>query len=339
MLYGSFQEYINADTFIDPIRQVESYSIGENLLDFISISVTDLKKIRDMVNTRTNEFKLESSSNYGSLYIYLMLNLYNASSLANEYSSRLEYISSELRLRFAIEYCCSIDSYPEFKNLTNLQRYYLYCQQYPDNMNTNSWPEPSSRLIIEPHNAFEELKELPIYRHDMCDPDDPNWHAPITEKGTVPDNIISWVKQNNITKKLYYEYSTIEEYLIIEFRKMIDLDIKVKKCRNCGNYFVLKGDYSTDYCDRILPGEKSTCKKIAAVKARKEKLSSSPILKEFERAYKRRYAQVSNKKLKPEEFRLWVEEATIKRDEASGQYESAPNEKIIIDFKKYLGNK
>lgn len=52
---------------------------------------------------------------------------------------------------------------------------------------------------------------------------------------------------------------------------MIEHNIRIKKCKNCGKYFVLKGDYSTDYCDRIPDGEKFTCKKLAAMKARKKK--------------------------------------------------------------------
>lgn len=337
LLYGDFREYVDVDVHVDIIKHVASYNIGDNLIDFISIPDANLKDIRDMVLNKTNCFSPEASDNYGSLYIYLVLNLYNSSSLSNEYRSKLEYISEELR--FAIDYCCSTDNYPDFKELTNLQRYYLYCRQYPDNINTNSWSEPSTRLIIEPHNELEHLNELPIYRKLSDNPDDPNWHAPTTNTGNIPDNIISWVKHTPISKRLYYECLAIEEYLIIEFRKMIELDLKVKKCKKCGKYFVLKGDYSTDYCDRISAGEKFTCKRIAAINARKSKISSNPILKEYEKAYKRKYAQVSNKRLKPEEFRLWVDEATSRRKTALEQYSNAQNEQIVIEFKKYLNNK
>ena len=89
---------------------------------------------------------------------------------------------------------------------------------------------------------------------------------------------------------------------------MIEHNIRIKKCKNCGKYFVLKGDYSTDYCDRIPDGEKFTCKKLAAMKARKKKVQDNPILK-YEKAYKRMYAHLSNHKISNEDFRLWAEAA------------------------------
>ena len=83
----------------------------------------------------------------------------------------------------------------------------------------------------------------------------------------------------------------------------------------------------------------SLVKKIAAISARKNKVRNNPILKEYERAYKRNYARVTNHKMTAEDFRLWTEEATQKRDAFSAEYDSNPSDQLISDFKKYLGNK
>ena len=136
-----------------------------------------------------------------------------------------------------------------------------------------------------------------------------------------------------------YTCDSVMDFLKIEFYEMLSKNVRIKKCANCGRYFIPSGDYNSDCCDRILPGEKFTCKKIMANKRRKEKLSSNPILKEYERAYKRNYARTKNQKLSAEEFRLWTETAVSERDKAVERYSLSPSEDIISDFKKWLGNK
>jgi len=47
---------------------------------------------------------------------------------------------------------------------------------------------------------------------------------------------------------------SLEEIMYLEFEKMLELDIRIKKCKNCGRYFMLKGNYQTEYCDRAQEG-------------------------------------------------------------------------------------
>ena len=129
------------------------------------------------------------------------------------------------------------------------------------------------------------------------------------------------------------------DLLAFEIREFFLRDIEIKRCANCGKFFIPTGKYNTDCCDRIPNGQKYSCKKIMAQKRRREKTNSNPIIKEYERAYKRNYARVSNHKMDPNDFRLWVDTASKKRDDLSLQYQHSESEQIIIDFKKYLGNK
>lgn len=129
------------------------------------------------------------------------------------------------------------------------------------------------------------------------------------------------------------------DLLAFEIREFFIRDIEIKRCANCGKFFIPTGKYNTDCCDRIPKGQKYSCKKIMAQKRRREKTNSNPIIKEYERAYKRNYARVSNHKMDPNDFRLWVDTASKKRDDLSLQYQQSKSEQIIVDFKKYLGNK
>jgi hypothetical protein len=46
---------------------------------------------------------------------------------------------------------------------------------------------------------------------------------------------------------------------------MLELDMQIKRCKNCGRYFILKGNYQTEYCDRIPEGETQNCQSIGAL--------------------------------------------------------------------------
>ena len=65
-------------------------------------------------------------------------------------------------------------------------------------------------------------------------------------------------------------------------------------------------------------------------------LSSNPILKEYEKAYKRNYARATHKKISKESFRAWAEEAANKRDVLSAKYLADPDENLVKEFKEKI---
>lgn len=152
------------------------------------------------------------------------------------------------------------------------------------------------------------------------------------------ENIIENVKKNCKLLEVT-TCSTVFDFLSFELTHLISQNATIKRCANCGKLFIPSGKYNTDCCDRIPEGERNSCKKIMAQKRRKEKLKKNPIINEYERAYKRNYARVTNHKMSAEDFRLWVEQATKKRDMISAEYEATPSNQLIADFKQYLGNK
>lgn len=221
-------------------------------------------------------------------------------------------------------FCFDTEFNIKLNQLTANERYFLYTQLHIPGIDFDD-------TAVSYANITKELSGLGKYNyrdniHDWID------------KNITPE-VINEIKSKNIKSAQLFKTYRVEDMLYAEFFKMISLDIKVMKCKNCGKYFILKGDYNTKYCDRFPTGEKYTCQKLATLKNQKDKLNNNPILKEYQKAYKRRYAQVSNKKLSNDEFRLWVEEATSKRDEAAELYNSNPDDRIVQEFKKYLGNK
>lgn len=153
----------------------------------------------------------------------------------------------------------------------------------------------------------------------------------------MDEELIKQIKENSHISTVY-ECNTVQDFVFWEFYTLLKNNAKVKRCAYCQKLFISKGDYDTDCCDRIHENGK-TCKKMMTIKRRKDKLKTSPIAAEYERAYKRMYARVSNGKMEKEEFRLWGIDASQKRDLAEAEYIKNHSDKIISDFKTFLGNK
>lgn len=156
--------------------------------------------------------------------------------------------------------------------------------------------------------------------------------------GEISQQTIDLVKNSTIIPLRLFYCNTPVEYAFCEFDALITMNVKMKRCKRCGKYFILKGDYNTDYCDRVLPGQKISCKKAAAIDARKLKVKENPILQEYQRAYKRMYARITARKLSQKDFKEWSDKASRERDSIINFYGTNPPIEVINSFKKYLGN-
>lgn len=154
----------------------------------------------------------------------------------------------------------------------------------------------------------------------------------------ISQKTIDLVKNSAIIPLRLFYCNTPVEYAFCEFNALVTMNVKMKRCKRCGKYFILKGDYNTDYCDRIFPGQKISCKKAAAIDARKLKVKENPILQEYQRAYKRMYARITARKLSQKDFKEWSDKASRERDSIINSYGTNPPIEVINSFRKYLGN-
>ncbi|WP_407308764.1 DUF6076 domain-containing protein [Desulfosporosinus sp. SB140] len=122
----------------------------------------------------------------------------------------------------------------------------------------------------------------------------------------------------NIEPK-YIEYISVKNYqsfLFYEFQKIIQLNIPVKQCKNCGLYFVPSGRPDSIYCDNIDKETGKTCLEIGSTNVYKRNISGSKIHEIYNRTYKRMYARRTNRKISPKDFETWLNAARVERDKA-----------------------
>lgn len=127
-------------------------------------------------------------------------------------------------------------------------------------------------------------------------------------------------------------YTVLEnfaDFLYYEFTELLKQGLTIRRCRYCGQYFVLKSKHPTYYCDRKQEKGRS-CKQIGSKREYLNRLASDPALQEYERIYKLRHAKMERDEQKErptdkisrakKEFLNWSKQAQKKRkDYLNGQ--------------------
>nr|WP_317358033.1 DUF6076 domain-containing protein [uncultured Tyzzerella sp.] len=127
------------------------------------------------------------------------------------------------------------------------------------------------------------------------------------------DELINQFNSKNVEIVEMFILNDSHDLIRFELIQMVKNNIKINKCKLCGNYFIPLGRTDTLYCDRIFTGGKS-CKQLGARIKYKEKSKLNPIHIQYEKAYRRIYSKQRRKVITKEEFFIWSEKAKNLRD-------------------------
>lgn len=215
-----------------------------------------------------------------------------------------------------ITFCFDEDYYPELlSNLKPEERYYAYRNakglsyriERNDELNMEFGPLLNEKNKPDFPATMERIKT--VFPEDSL-------KKLSEELGTTAENLSCFLRgtHNLVTR---YRFSATAEILELEFSKMLENDIRFRKCRRCGKYFIMKGNYDTRYCDRIAEGETRSCQELAAQENYKKKTAENKALPIYSKYYKRYAARVKVRQIKERDFKKWKYEALVKRDECT----------------------
>ena len=224
------------------------------------------------------------------------------------YTFYLHYLAV-LRKEFLekIEFCFDKAYYPEvLGSYTPVQRYALYCE-------IKDIPAYYSSTSEYRLNRYAPPEVMMKYFSGSLAAPESEQLIEFRKKYSLDENY----RVNPSPKKLSIvtEVRSLYDMLCYEFFKMLESDITVKKCRNCGKYFVVRGNYNAEYCDRPVEGSVRTCQAVGAEKAYKEKISTEDAWRLYKKYYKRYFARIRAGTIKEKDFRRWNAEAAYKRDD------------------------
>lgn len=89
----------------------------------------------------------------------------------------------------------------------------------------------------------------------------------------------------------------------------------VRRCKNCGRWFVLTGHQGLEYCSRPFDEKGHTCRDVGAgLKWERKSKEDKPFMA-YRKGYKKRFSRIKAGRITNEEFLAWGERARAKKQE------------------------
>ena len=214
------------------------------------------------------------------------------------------FIEKKADLKERLELISKYSQNSTVKNLSTNERLYLYeAKKVFDIHYLNTNPA---------HALFLDTKFKTKY---IC-----NNELSLQEKRLDVEDVVNLIKEKHIMAEEVYELANAEEQIRFELFKIIQNNFTINKCENCGKLFIpvtssknknQKGRNDQKYCNNLYLDTGKTCREIGALNKRKEKVQKSPILKEFQREYKRMHGLHYNhtKEFSEKKFKEWSKKA------------------------------
>ncbi len=215
-----------------------------------------------------------------------------------------DFMEKKSDLKERLELISKYSQNSTVKNLSTNERLYLYeAKRVFDIHYINTKPA---------HALFLDTKFKTKY---IC-----NNELSLQEKRLDVEDVVNLIKEKHIMAEEVYELANAEEQIRFELFKIIQNNFTINKCENCGKLFIpvttsknknQKGRNDQKYCNNLYLDTGKTCREIGALNKRKEKVQKSPILKEFQREYKRMYSLHYNhiKEFSEKKFKEWSKKA------------------------------
>lgn len=153
---------------------------------------------------------------------------------------------------------------------------FVYCQQYLNKI-------VSGKTVLNNSNVFKRFAVNTIGREI---PNSTNVDIDVLRSYDVVDRFIE--KLEYPTNEAFYEYSceNIFEFITANLYNIFDSGLTVKKCNNCGKFFVPYNRSDTIYCDRVSPQDVAkTCKEYGAIKSYHDNLKNNEAMGLYRKIY------------------------------------------------------
>ena len=260
IIYQIYKKYQN--TYTSHIKK-EEYNIGEQLCDFLNTDFETPDSFKTLIKKYGINFFLNLTD--------IRYSDYPVSSDEYEKSQDTlindnKYIFSLFRqdLILDIEYIFNMNNLEEIKDLTPLQRFQVMTNS---DFRSKSLEKIDNNKVKINLSAFEILRDYSNY--------------PMRQDET--QRIVS---KANINSSYFIECTDIIQTLLVELLEIAKLNIEIKKCRNCGKFFVPDNRSDEIYCSNIYENGK-TCKEIGHFKVQQKLIQENDDLRIYRNVYQK----------------------------------------------------
>lgn len=156
----------------------------------------------------------------------------------------------------------------------------------------------------------------------------------INEKNSNYDKVNnSMLKGFGYTHDVYF-VNSIPSLLYIMLKEFtVFKTLPIRKCKNCGNFFMAQNRKDELYCNNLFEDTGKTCKQLGAMSTYIQKLEENPVLALYKNMIKRKHMRV---KRNPDNIDMATNFEDWK-EQAKNQYEKYKNNEITgKEFEKWL---
>ncbi|MFI3249829.1 MAG: DUF6076 domain-containing protein [Eubacteriales bacterium] len=212
-----------------------------------------------------------------------------------EYATYLELLQS--KFVGLAHFCFDLNAYPEeLGDLSAQQRLFIYTQ---------------IKGGLPPEN-LQEIRTVHGYtREKFQEKED---QSQLERHMNLPAGSIEFYRKHDVTMGKNYLLKTTLDLLSLDFLTMVDRNFKIKKCKLCKEFFLIKTKRTPDYCTNRRDGSNQTCQQINASKNFQQKNKDNKPFQIYHKYYKRYHERTKVNTLKREVFEKWSREAGVKRD-------------------------
>jgi hypothetical protein len=213
-----------------------------------------------------------------------------------------------------IEYCFLNDKSESYQKLNPYQRYYYFINYKEKRIKKKEeFDKGYADRRIKFDKKRESISRYGAYkRYEIFPMDKIN----IKEAAMAEAEIIDAIAGTYFELNEIVECSTLESICMNQLMEMLKNNVNINRCENCGKLFIPEGRIDTEYCNRLVIGSSKTCREIGATKKYLEKSKSNPIMREFQREYKKMNSRVRIRRMTQNQFYNWSEKARELRDRA-----------------------
>ena len=317
-MYISMPDSGNNELIYGDIKRTITCLTGDGIMQFCETEPpASLSDSGAMEYIASSEYRKLFFGEAGSLELQTLSRYY-------EYAVLLQRLYRSL-----MYFCCDAGFYREdLSGITAATRYYLFCLQ---NEITMGMPLKSSLEFRRVVPSIDDMagavfsdKVFYFMPQSAVKQYEETCQRVVTEGRTEKNSLerdfdlpVTFTELNAALPAVMhteYHINTLEQLLYLEFINMLELDLRIKRCKNCGRYFALKGNYQTEYCDKYPEGEQKSCQSIAATSKYADKVKASPALGIYNKYYKRIHARKQTGSVTKAQFDKWKKDASKMRD-------------------------
>lgn len=260
IIYHVYRKY--KDTYTSHVEKKE-LNIGEQLCDFLNSNFENINGFKYFIKNYGLNFLLNLTGIKFSDFPIPEKEYDNAiEKTYQDCKNLLIYFNQALKID--IEYIYNMNHLEEIKDLSPRQRFQVM---------TNSDKQSESLKYLDNNKIKLNLSAFEIFR------DYSNFPMRQDETQRIAD-------ETNIPSSYFIECTDIVQTLLIELIELANLNIEIKKCKNCGKFFVPDNRSDEIYCSNIFENGK-TCKEIGHFKVQQKMMQENDTLRIYRNVYQK----------------------------------------------------